>query len=158
MSDRDTELITQPAEEQKKKDLLEQAKDFFGNALGTVKGKDLSQMVESFTSEMTLVAEGLSEDQEQLRKMQDDLSARQTIDTEQMREELKALEKKLSQTEKRLEQTEKALAETDKKLKANDKGKKKSDGLTGVLRQATVMVAIAAAAWVIVTVLNTIFK
>ena len=42
-------------------------KKFLDNALKAVKGENTAQLVEDFTSEMTLVAEGLCEDQNKLR-------------------------------------------------------------------------------------------
>ena len=54
---------------------MQATKDFFGNALSTVKGKDLSVLVEDFSSEMTLVAEGLSEDQAKLHELCQSMSA-----------------------------------------------------------------------------------
>ena len=52
----------------KKPGLMRGARDFIENTWSSLKGKDLNQAVEEFTSEMTLVAEGLSEDQNALRR------------------------------------------------------------------------------------------
>ena len=49
-----------PAQPAQKPGLVKSAKEFFGNAFGQGKNQDLSALVEEFTSEMTLVAEGLS--------------------------------------------------------------------------------------------------
>ena len=50
----DTSLMTKP-------------KKIWNDALRMVKGEDTTQLIEAFTSEMTLVAEGLCEDQNKLR-------------------------------------------------------------------------------------------
>ena len=62
-----------PAVPEEKKDLIHSAKDFVNNIFQPLKGKDLGQAVEEFTSEMTLVAEGLCEDQARLRRAVDGL-------------------------------------------------------------------------------------
>ena len=59
----ENELIEENAEH---KTIVQSAKDFMNGVLSPLKGKDMGQMVETFTSEMTLVAEGLSEDQQRL--------------------------------------------------------------------------------------------
>lgn len=135
-----------------KKDLVHSAKDFVNGVLSPLKGRDVSQLVEEFTSEMTLVAEGLSEDQQALRQQQDKLSADQTEMEENFlsrfhdqQVENQELLKALKALEKRVEKAEKAAA--DKKIR-------KAEGLTGILRQATWLAAIVAGAWVITTLLN----
>jgi len=47
--------------------LMAKPKKIWNDALKAVKGGDSTQLIESFTSEMTLVAEGLCEDQNRLR-------------------------------------------------------------------------------------------
>lgn len=135
-----------------KKDLMQSARDFMNGVLSPLKGKDVGQLMENFTAEMTLVAEGLSEDQERLQQENDRLSAQMTemeqalldrlhdadVNAQEMRKEMAALQS-------RLEKAEKAIGE--KKLK-------KVDGLTGLLRQATWLVSIFAGAWIITTIIN----
>ena len=137
-----------PVEGNGKKNLVQSAKDFMAGALSPLKGKDLSQMVEGFTSEMTLVAEGLSEDQLRLQQQQDRMDGQLTeaeAQLAQAREEIRELQKQVSALEDRL-----AKAEKEKKLK-------KTEGFTALIRQATWLAAIIAGAWVIVTIIN-LFK
>ena len=47
--------------------LMTKPKKIWNDALKMVKGEDSTQLIEQFTAEMTLVAEGLCEDQNQLR-------------------------------------------------------------------------------------------
>ena len=67
-----------PAEAAPKKGLVQSAQAFMNGVLSPLKGRDVGQMVEEFTSEMTLVAEGLSEDQARLQERMDRLEAEHT--------------------------------------------------------------------------------
>ncbi len=147
----ENDLITESAE---KKNIVQSAKDFMNGVLSPLKGKDIGQLVEDFTAEMTLVAEGLSEDQQKLSQETDRLSAQQTeleqrmldsfhdagVTAEELRAEIADLRGRLDKAEKQLEK---------KELRA-----KKNDGIIGILRQATWLVAIFSAAWIIVTVIR----
>ena len=167
MTEKENDLILQedqlPAVDEaagKKPGLVRGARDFFENTFATLKGKDLSQAVEEFTSEMTLVAEGLSEDQAALRQDVDLLSAQQTLLEEKLqrsgkdtKEDLSELREALKQNAKQAEALQKRLDSLEKELKDAEKKPKKM-GLGQILRQATWMVGIICGAWVIVTILN----
>lgn len=145
----ETDLIT---EQNAPKTIVQSAKDFMNGVLSPLKGKDMGQMVEDFTSEMTLVAEGLSEDQQRLTQESERLSAQQTeleqrmldgfhdadVTAGEMRREIAALKSRLDKAEKLIQ---------EKKIK-------KADGITAMLRQATWLVAIGAGAWIVVTIIN----
>lgn len=138
--------------EEPKKTVVQSAKQFMSGVFNPLKGKDLGQLVEDFTSEMTLVAEGLSEDQQKLFRETDKLSAQQTELEQRLLDGLhdadvenKDLRKQVQSLSARLDKAEKLIAE--KKLK-------KSDGLLSIIRQATWLVAIFSAAWVIVTIIR----
>ena len=148
----ETDLIPEPTGS---KNIMQSAKDFMNGVLSPLKRKDMGQMVEEFTSEMTLVAEGLSEDQQRLAQDNERLSAQQTeleqrmldgfhdadVTADEMRKEIASLRSRLEKAEKLLQ---------DKK----EQKPKKTEGLTAVLRQATWLVAIGAGAWIIVTIIN----
>ncbi len=145
----ETDIIAEP---QQSKNIVQSAKDFVNGVLSPLKGKDMNQMVEEFTSEMTLVVEGLSEDQQKLSQDSAKLSAQQTELEQQMRDGFHdadvtagELRREITALKTRLEKAEKLIQ--DKKIK-------KVDGLTGLLRQATWLVAIGAGAWIIVTIIN----
>ena len=125
----------------KKPGLMRGARDFIENTWSSLKSKDLNQAVEEFTSEMTLVAEGLSEDQNALRRDGEKLAARM----EKLAERQKIGEDSVKALQDQLEQMEKAL-----------KAKPVKPGLTANLRQATWGVGIICAAWVIVAILKLI--
>ena len=125
-------------------------------ALKMVKGENTSQLVEQFTAEMTLVAEGLCEDQTRLRRevahmiTQEDrriqqLESRIDLLESTLEEEKKAHDRDVTELRNRLAPLEKQAA------KAPAKEKKKAGS---VIRDLTWLVGIAAAAWVIVTVIN----
>ena len=155
MKDQEENLLT-PETQPEKKDVIRSAKDFMSNMLSPLKGKDMGQLVENFTSEMTLVAEGLSEDQQKLFQETDRLSAQQTELEQRLLDGLhdaevdnKDLRKEVRELKARLEKAEKAL---------QDKKGKRSDGLFSIIRQATWLVAIFSVAWVIVTLIHAFIK
>lgn len=131
------------------------ARNFIENTWSSLKGKDLNQAVEEFTSEMTLVAEGLSEDQNALRRDGEKLAARMEKLAERQKngeDSVKALQDQLEQERRRGDALQKRLDDMEKALKA----KPVKPGLTAILRQATWGVGIICAAWVIVAILKLI--
>ena len=62
--------------EQEEKNVAKPRK-IWDNALRAVKGENTMQVVENFTAEMTLVAEGLCEDHGRLRKAVEDMESEQ---------------------------------------------------------------------------------
>ena len=151
---------TLPAEKPQQKNLIRSAKDFWENTFG--KSTDLGGAVEQFTSEMTLVVEGLSEDQtrisSRLDRVQADLTQTEEAlraETDALRQELKVNGKALHQLEEKLGQLEKQTLRLQENEQKNSKEKKeKKDGLLAVLKQSTILVGILAGAWIIVTILN----
>ena len=149
-----TDLI--PEEEAgQNKGLMQSAKSFMNGVLAPLKGRDMGQMVEEYTSQMTLVAEGLSEDQEKLARENEKLSAQQTLLEQQVADGLHdagvtadELRRQISDLGKRLDKAEKLIQE--KKVK-------KVEGFTGLLRQATWLAGIVVGGWIVVTLIN-LFK
>ncbi len=152
-----------PEEEKEKKGgIVRGTRDFIENTVASLRGKDMTRAVEEFTGEMTLVAEGLSEDQDKLRRDLDKTSAQLTLAEEkaahldsERRSEIKALEDSLKQSRKKSESLEKRLDEMEKSISALSSKPRKA-GLGQILRQATWMVGIICGAWVIVTLLKMI--
>ena len=135
-------------------------KTLWDGALKMVKGENTNQLIEQFTAEMTLVAEGLCEDQTKLRREVDDMITQEDrriqklesrIDLLEMSldEERKAHDKDVTELRNRLSSLEKQASKTPVK-------EKKKAGT--IIRDLTWLVGIAAAAWVIVTVINAIVK
>lgn len=140
-----------PEEPAKKPGLMRGARDFIENTFNSLKGKDLGQAVEEFTSDMTLVIEGISEDLAALQREEEKLSAQLTI-----------LEDDLSKVDDaqkaEIDALRRELNEMSKRLKALEKPGKKElkPGITALLRQVTWIVGIFCSAWVIVTLLKLI--
>ncbi len=131
--------------------IIKKPKELMVGALQMIKGQDVQNLVESFTSEMTMVAEGLYDDQMRLRREVEELSGRQE---DLSRQALDAREDMYS----RLDQSQKELAtrisDMQKRLQALESKQGKQGKKNGVLSQVTVLAAIVAGAWIIVTVLN----
>ena len=134
----------------------EKPKKIWDGALKMVRGENTAQLIENFTAEMTLVAEGLCEDQNTLRREVDHM-----ITEEDQR--IQALQTKLDATETSLEEERRAhdrdvtelrnrLASLEKK--ANSKPAREKGRKGNIIRDLTILVAIAATAWVIVTLVN----
>ena len=135
-------------------------KTLWDGALKMVKGENTNQLIEQFTAEMTLVAEGLCEDQTKLRREVDDMTTQEDrriqklesrIDLleNSLEEERKAHDKDVTELRNRLSSLEKQAA------KIPVKEKKKSGT---IIRDLTWLVGIAGAAWIIVTIMNVFFK
>ncbi len=148
----ETDLTAEP---ETHKNIMQSAKEFMNGVLSPLKGKDIGQLVEDFTSEMTLVAEGLSEDQQKLSQETEKLSAQQTELEQRMLDGFHDagvtaddLRREVTDLRIRLEKAEKLLQD-----KKEQKGRK-TEGITAVLRQATWLVAIFSGAWIIVTIIR----
>lgn len=162
MTEKENELIPRdqhlPAAEEasgKKPGLVRGARDFIENTFASLKGKDMNQAVEEFTSEMTLVVEGLSEDQNALRRDVDSASAQLTMLEEKVLRQEKDRKAEASDSQDEIKQLKKRLESLEKTLKEAEKKPQKM-GLGQILRQATWMVGILCVSWIVVTVLKLI--
>ena len=130
-------------------------RQLWDSAVKAVKGGGTEQLIETFTAEMTLVAEGLCEDQNTLRReitqvrtLADKLETR--VDNEQevldttLRENQKEIDRRLDELTRRMNALEAKAAKQDGKLKREK----------NLISQLTLLAGIIAGAWVIVTVLN----
>ena len=127
-------------------------------ALKMVKGENTNQLIEQFTAEMTLVAEGLCEDQTKLRKEVDGLMTQEDKRIQKLESTLNLLETSLEEERKNHDQDVMELrnrvSQLEKQAKVATKDKKKS---RTIIRDLTWLVGIAAGAWVVVTIINTFF-
>jgi len=173
--------VSAPLPAEKQPGFMQATRDFFGNALSQVKGKDMHQMIEEFSSEMTLVAEGLSEDQTKLHELYHTMATQQTIDREELEksidsladaigaanDRIKALEGTLNQFRKETENglndrrkdLETGLGSVRKDLeqlekRTEERKLKKADRSQGIIRQLTILAAVVGGSWVLVTLLN----
>ncbi len=174
-----TPVQPQEVRPQGKSSLIKSVGDFFGSAFGGGKNQDLGALMEEFTSEMTLVAEGLSQDQDRLNERCARLEARQTESEERLHQRLddveedlheqrdalrdlsgqikdrtQPLEERLDKAEERLKRAENVLAEVKKAEAKKARGNEKWGG---TLRQVTILAAIVCGAWVLTTIINKFF-
>ena len=128
-------------------------------ALKMVKGENTNQLIEQFTAEMTLVAEGLCEDQTKLRKEVDGLMTQEDKRIQKLESTINLLETSLEEERKNHDQDVTELrnrvSQLEKQAKVATKDRKKS---RTIIRDLTWLVGIAAAAWVIVTIINAFCK
>lgn len=143
-----------PQEEHAKKPIISAAKQIIGKTLSPLRGGDTHKLIEEFTSEVSLVAEGLSEDQERLSRLLDNVAASQTTFENDTLEKLEALDKSVKGLSKQI----KALEEKQEKLEkaAQEKKERKTDSWTRLIRQLTWLAGIVAGAWIVVTFLKAI--
>ena len=140
------------AEKQQKKPTL------WDGALKMVKGENTNQLIEQFTAEMTLVAEGLCEDQTKLRREVDDMTTQEDRRIQKLESRIDLLETSLDEERKA---HDKYLTELRGRLSTLEKQAAKQPGKEkrkagSIIRDLTWLVGIAAAAWVIVTIINAI--
>ena len=139
----DTSLMTKP-------------KKIWNDALRMVKGEDSTQLIEAFTSEMTLVAEGLCEDQNKLRGEVNQLMNAEDRRLQQQDSRITELETLMEEREKehdqivtemrnRLAVLEKqaANARSREEKEARSRAQKKERNR---IREITILIGVAAAA------------
>ena len=130
--------------EEKKNNLISRSKGLIDSAVSGFKGRDINALVDEFTQEMTVVAEGLSEELIITKQELSQLSAAQTISDDQRNQDMTGLRDRMKEIEKRL----------DILARQKDKQEKKRGTLSAILRQVTIIAAIIAGAWVITAVLK----
>lgn len=125
----------------------------WNQALKVVKGDSMNELVEQFTQEMTLVAEGLCEDQARLRKAVDGLireSEGQRSKAEQDYQELqRQLEGQQRETNRRLDELSRRIAALEKPA-----SKGRFNLGNDMISRLTVLAGIVCGTWLIVTILN----
>ena len=135
-------------------------KTLWDGALKMVKGENTNQLIEQFTAEMTLVAEGLCEDQTKLRREVDEMTTQEDRRIQKLESKIGLLETSLDEErtahDKDVTELRSRLSTLEKQAaKAPAKEKRKAGT---IIRDLTWLVGIAAAAWVIVTVITAIVK
>ena len=130
----------------------------WNGALKLVKGENTAKLIEDFTAEMTLVAEGLCEDQTKLRREVDHLFTEEDRHIQKVESKIDLVEKSFDEEKESFDRT---IAELRNRLAALEKkaSKDSSRQKTGrsIVRDLTWLVGIAAGAWVIVTIIQKFF-
>ncbi len=133
-------------------------RQLWNSAVKAVKGESTEQLVEQFTAEMTLVAEGLCDDQGRLRKEVTALRTDYDRLEQRLQSEQQAQESTLMETQRdidrRLDEVTRRLAALEKAQSARQQKEAKGKRPQNLISQLTVLAGIIAGAWVLVTVLN----
>ena len=148
--------------------LMTKPKKIWNDALRMVKGEDSNQLMEAFTSEMTLVAEGLCEDQNALRgevnrmlNEEDRRLQRQEARIQELEAALEEQQKEndriVTETRNRLAALEKQQKEHEREKAREDKGKKEKKGRSW-FRDLTILIVVAAVATIAVTLVIKLVK
>ena len=128
----------------------------WNQALKVVKGDSMNDMVEQFTQEMTLVAEGLCEDQARLRKAVDGLIREADGQRAKSEQDYQELLRQLSDSQK---DTKSRLDELSRRISVLEKPASKAQkGIfnlgTDVISRVTLLAGIVCGTWLIVTILK----
>ncbi|MBR3494332.1 MAG: hypothetical protein IKH38_02800 [Clostridia bacterium] len=126
-------------------------------ALRAVKGDNTQALVENFSAEMTLVAEGLCDDQARLRGKLDELEQRQERDRQHSDSDLQATEQQIRELEEQVEELRRQLQTMQRAEESRQKLRKKEKIPGGLMRSLIILAAIVCGSWVLVTVLQ-LFK
>ena len=148
--------MTEKTDLTEKTAVAEKPKKIWDGALKMVRGDNTSQLIENFTSEMTLVAEGLCEDQASLRREVDKMITDEDRRIQAIHTQTEAMESALEEErrshDREMTEFRNRLAALEKQNSLKPAKEKARKG--NIIRDLTVLVAIAAGAWVIVTLLN----
>ena len=147
--------------------LMDKPKKLWNGALKMVKGENTNQLMEQFTSEMTLVAEGLCEDQSRLhqdvdRMMREEdqriqkLEARISLLEKTLEEERNAHDRDLTEARNRFASLEKKTDRVERENARNEEKEREKKQKKPLIRELTVLVGIAGGSWVLVTLLHLI--
>ena len=136
----------------------EKPRKFWDGALKMVKGDNTVQLIENFTSEMTLVAEGLCEDQMKLRREVDQSMTEEDRRIQALQSRIQAAETSFDEEraahDRDLTELRNRLAAVEKKTNREPVKEKNKQG--NIIRDTTVLVGIAAGTRVMVKLLNTL--
>lgn len=128
----------------------------WNQALKAVKGDSTAELVEQFTQEMALVAEGLCEDQARLRKAVDGLlketEGQQNRAEQDHQEVLRLLDAQEKETKQRLDAITRRIEALEKPAPRERKGGFHLGG--DVISRLTLLAGIVCGTWLIVTVLK----
>lgn len=130
----------------------------WNGALKLVKGENTTKLIEDFTAEMTLVAEGLCEDQSKLRREVDHMITEEDRHIQKVESKIDLVEKTIDEEKETIDRTitelRNRIAVLEKKA-GRDAAKAKNG--RSIIRDLTWLVGIAAGAWVVVTIIQKFF-
>ncbi len=128
--------------------LMSKPKKIWNDALKMVKGEDTTQLMETFTAEMTLVAEGLCEDQNQLRNEVNRMMNEEDRRLQKQESRIQELEAALAQQEEDRDRTVKELRNRLAVLEKQEQSHRRGERTKGRnrIQEMTILILVAAAA------------
>ena len=140
----------------RKAELSDKPKNLWDGALKIVRGENTAQLIENFTAEMTLVAEGLCEDQNNLRRETERAAAEEDRRIQKLQSRIDsaeaAMEQERANYDRDLTELRTRIASLEKK--ANEKGSRAKKDKGNIIHDLTILVGVAGGAWIIVTLLT----
>ena len=128
----------------------------WNQALKVVNGDSTNELVEQFTQEMTLVAEGLCEDQARLRKAVDGLireaDGQRAKNEQDYQELLRQLEDNQKKTRQQLDELSRRITVLEKPAPKEKKGLFSLG--SDVISRLTILAGVVCGTWLIVTILK----
>ena len=140
--------------------LLNKPKKLWNDTLKLVKGEDTARLVEQFTEEMTLVAEGLCEDQNRLRGEINRTINEEDRRLQQLDSRIGEMETLLTDHEKEYDRTVTELRnrlavlekESARETKERERQKtQKEQKSRNLIRELTILITVAAVAVIVVS-------
>lgn len=127
-------------------------------AIKAVKGENTQQLMENFTSEMTLVAEGLFEDQAEINRRMDNIIKENDSRIQNLGSRIDSVDKQreedLKDLEKRIETLKNTVNELEKKNKGNEKKNGRNREKNFTFNKLIILVSIICATSIIVVLLT----
>ncbi len=125
----------------------------WNSAVKAVKGENTGALVEQFTAEMTLVAEGLCEDQARLRQAVEEVRREADAARQSLRSEQQAIDRTIQENQRDIDRR---LDDIDRRLGALEARKAPSAKIKnkGLMGQAIILAGIICGTWLAVTILN----
>ena len=131
---------------EKKANAAEKPKKLWDGALKMVRGDNTAQLIENFTAEMTLVAEGLCEDQSKLRREVDHMQSEEDRRIQRLESKIDMVDSSLDEEktshDQALTELRNRLAALEKKA-AKDTGRKDRKGDRNRIRDLTWLIGVA---------------
>ena len=128
--------------------LMSKPRKLWNDALKAVKGEDTTQLMEAFTAEMTLVAEGLCEDQNQLRGEVNRMMNEEDRRLQKQESRIQELEAALAQQQEEQDRTVKELRNRLSALEKQKQSHRRGDGKKerNRIQELTALIVVAAVA------------
>lgn len=135
----------------------EKPKKIWNGALKMVRGDNSAKLIEDFTAEMTLVAEGLCEDQSKLRREVEHMQSEEDRRIQRLETKIDMVDTSLDEEktahDQALTELRNRLAALEKKA-AKETGKKDKKGERNRIRDLTWLIGVAGAVIIIILLIR----